>query len=197
MEWLLSRSRIAVFAALGASLMAASASSEPVDSPVVVFETNKGVMTAELLSLEAPKTVENILDLVDSGFYEGLIFHRVIDGFVAQAGGHLVDMSYKSAPRTVVNESENGVSNQKYTLSMARATHPDSAGAQFYINLNDNLFLDYKPGQPGYTVFGRLIDGMDVAEEIGQVETSPADVPVEPIVILRAYRREEDKPDTP
>lgn len=201
MDWLLSRSRIAVVAALGASLMAPSAASEPVDSPLVVFETSKGVMTVELLPLEAPKTVENILELVDTGFYDGLIFHRVIEGFVAQAGGHLVDMGYKDAPRTVVNESENGVSNRKYTLSMARATHPDSAGAQFYINLNDNPYLDYKPGQPGYTVFGRLVEGTDVADEIGQVETTTRsgmqDVPVEPVIIVRAYRREDGKPDTP
>ena len=197
MEWLLSRSRIAVFAALSAGLMAPAAASGPVDSPVVVLETNKGVMTAELLPLEAAKTVEHILDLVDAGFYDGLIFHRVIEGFVAQTGGHVVDMSYRDAPRTVVNESENGVKNLQYTLAMARATHPDSAGAQFYINLKDNPFLDYRPGQPGYTVFGKLIDGMDVAEEIGRAETTAADVPVEPIVILRAYRREGDKPDTP
>ena len=137
--------------------------------------------------------MENILDLVDSGFYDGLIFHRVIDGFVVQTGGHLADMSYRDAPRTVVNESENGVENRKYTLSMARTSDPDSAGAQFYINLNDNTHLDYRRGQPGYTVFGKLIDGMDVADEIGKVETATragmADVPVESIEILRAYRR--------
>ena len=190
MEWLLRlRSRAAM--AAGLVLMTVSATSESTDSPVVVFETNKGVLTAELLPLEAPKTVENILDLVGSGFYDGLIFHRVIEGFVAQTGGHLPDLTYKDAPRTVVNESRNGVGNRKYTLSMARTADPDSAGAQFYINLNDNRQLDYRPGQPGYTVFGRLIDGMDVAEEIGKVDTTVragmADVPVDPIVIQRAY----------
>ena len=179
--------------AAGVILMTVSATSESDESPVVVFETSKGTLTAELLPLEAPKTVENILDLVDSGFYDGLIFHRVIEGFVVQAGGHLEDMQYREAPRTVVNESENGISNKKYTLSMARTSDPDSAGAQFYINLNDNTHLDYRRGQPGYTVFGRLIDGMDVADEIGQVETATrggmADVPVEAIVIERAHRR--------
>ena len=194
MEWLLwlrARSRAAM--AAGLVSMTVSASSESAEAPVVVFETSKGVLTAELLPLEAPKTVENILDLVDSGFYDGLIFHRVIDGFVVQTGGHLADMRYRDAPRTVVNESENGVKNRKYTLSMARTADPDSAGAQFYINLNDNTHLDYRRGQPGYTVFGKLIDGMDVADEIGQAETATrngmADVPVEPIEILRAYRR--------
>ena len=194
MEWLFrlrSRSRAAM--AAGLVSMTVSASSESAEGPVVVFETNRGDLTVELLPLEAPKTVENILDLVDSGFYDGLIFHRVIEGFVAQAGGHLPDMEYRDAPRTVVNESQNGLENRKYTLSMARTNDPDSAGAQFYINLNDNTHLDYRRGQPGYTVFGRLIDGTDVAEEIGRAETAMlhgmADVPVESIVILRAYRR--------
>ena len=196
MEWLLrlwARSKAWVALALATTLMTVPAASEPAESPIVVFETNKGVLTMELLPLEAPKTVENILDLVDAGFYDGLIFHRVIEGFVVQVGGYLADMDYRDAPRTVVNESENGIENRKYTLSMARTADPDSAGAQFYINLNDNTHLDYKPGQPGYTVFGRLIDGKDVAEEIGQAETATrgvmADVPVEPIVISRAYRR--------
>lgn len=194
MEWLFRlRSRSKAAMAAGLVSMTVSASSESAEGPVVVFETNKGDLTAELLPLEAPKTVENILDLVDSGFYDGLIFHRVIEGFVAQTGGHLPDMEYRNAPRTVVNESKNGLSNRKYTLSMARTPDPDSAGSQFYINLNDNTGLDYRPGQPGYTVFGRLIDGMDVAEEIGQAETARLhgmeDVPVESIVILRAYRR--------
>ena len=196
MEWLLrlwARSKASMSLALAFTLMTVPAASEPDESPVVVFETNRGVLTAELLPLEAPKTVENILDLVDAGFYDGLIFHRVIEGFVVQAGGYLADMEYRDAPRTVVNESENGIENRKYTLSMARTADPDSAGAQFYINLNDNTHLDYTPGQPGYTVFGRLIDGTDVAEEIGQAETATrgdmAEVPVEPIVILRAYRR--------
>ena len=179
--------------AAGLVSMTVSAASETHESAVVVFETSKGTLTAELLPLEAPKTVENILDLVDSGFYDGLIFHRVIGGFVAQAGGYLEDMEYRDAPRTVVNESQNGLSNEKYTLSMARLPDPDSAGAQFYVNLNDNTGLDYRRGQPGYTVFGRLIDGMDVVDEIGQVETATLhgmqDVPVDSIVILRAYRR--------
>ena len=193
------RARSWIAMAAGCLFMTVSSASESAESPVVVFDTNKGSLTVELLPLEAPKTVENILDLVDSGFYDGLIFHRVIEGFVVQAGGFLADMQYRQAPRTVVNESQNGLGNHKYTLSMARRTDPDSAGAQFYINLNDNTHLDYRRGQPGYTVFGRLIDGMEVAEEIGRAETATRtvattldqmqDVPVEPIVIQRAYRR--------
>ena len=130
MDWLLSRSRIAVVVALGASLMAPSAASEPVDSPLVVFETSKGVMTVELLPLEAPKTVENILELVDTGFLRRFDLPSR-DRRLCRPGRGVIssDMGYKDAPRTVVNESENGVSNRKYTLSMARATHPDSAGA--------------------------------------------------------------------
>lgn len=203
MKWLLrltTNAKASMWATLASMMIAVPAASEPaestvsVESPVVVFETTRGDLVAELFPLEAPRTVENILELIDSGFYDGLIFHRVIAGFVVQTGGHLPDMQYRDAPRTVVNESRNGLKNRKYTLSMARTSDPDSAGAQFYINLNDNTHLDYRPGQPGYTVFGEIVEGTDVAEEIGTVETTTrnrmADVPAEPIVILRAYRRE-------
>ncbi len=203
MKWLLrlsTKAKASMWATLASMMIAVPAASAPaesivsVESPIVVFETTRGNLVAELFALEAPETVDNILELVDSGFYDGLIFHRVIAGFVVQTGGHLPDMQYRDAPRTVVNESKNGLRNRKYTLSMARDTPPDSAGAQFYINLNDNTHLDYRPGQPGYTVFGELIEGTDVAEEIGDVETTTRggmlDVPVEPIVISRAYRRE-------
>lgn len=186
----------ATLASITIAVPSASAPAESpvsVESPIVVFETTRGDLVAALFPLEAPQTVENILELIDSGFYDGLIFHRVIAGFVVQTGGHLPDMQYRDAPRTVVNESRNGLRNRKYTLSMARRPDPDSAGAQFYINLNDNTHLDYRPGQPGYTVFGEIVEGTDVAEEIGAVETTTRngmpDVPAEPIVIRRAYRR--------
>ncbi len=163
------------------------------DNPVVVLETTKGDLAVELYEERSPKTVENFLDLVDAGFYEGLIFHRVIEGFVIQAGGHTADMEYREPPRTVVNESRNRVANDQYTLSMARTSDPDSAGAQFYVNMRDNDSLNYRPGRPGYTVFGRLIEGMDAAHEIERSETAAKmgmqDVPVEPVVITRAYRR--------
>ena len=203
MKWLFrlsTNAKASMWATLASMTIAVPSASAPaespvsVESPIVVFETTRGDLVAALFPLEAPQTVENILELIDSGFYDGLIFHRVIAGFVVQTGGHLPDMQYRDAPRTVVNESRNGLRNRKYTLSMARTSDPDSAGAQFYINLNDNSHLDYRPGQPGYTVFGEIVEGADVAEEIGMVETTTrnrmADVPAEPIVILRAYRRE-------
>ncbi|MDE0450926.1 MAG: peptidylprolyl isomerase [Gammaproteobacteria bacterium] len=202
MKWLFrlsTNAKASMWATLASITIAVPSASAPaespvsVESPIVVFETTRGDLVAALFPLEAPQTVENILELIDSGFYDGLIFHRVIAGFVVQTGGHLPDMQYRDAPRTVVNESRNGLRNRKYTLSMARRPDPDSAGAQFYINLNDNTHLDYRPGQPGYTVFGEIVEGTDVAEEIGAVETTTRngmpDVPAEPIVIRRAYRR--------
>ena len=163
------------------------------DNPVVVLETSMGDLAVELFEDKSPKTVANFLDLVDSSFYDGLIFHRVIEGFVIQAGGHTADMGYREAPRTVENESSNRVANDRYTLSMARTSDPDSASAQFYINMSDNDSLNHRPGRPGYTVFGRVIEGMDAAHEIERTKTGTRmgmrDVPVEPVVITKAYRR--------
>ena len=179
--------------ALAALLSATLSGTAMADNPVVILETTKGNLTVELYADRSPKTVENFLDLVDAGFYDGLIFHRVIAGFVIQAGGHTEDMEYREAPRTVVNESANRVDNDRYTLSMARTSDPDSAGAQFYVNLDDNDSLNYRPGRPGYTVFGRLIAGMEAAHEIEDAETTVKigmqDVPVEAVIINRAYRR--------
>ena len=157
---------------LVAGLLSATAMA---DNPVIVLETSMGDLAVELFEEKSPKTVANFLDLVDSGFYDGLIFHRVIEGFVIQAGGHTADMGYR------------------YTLSMARTSDPDSATAQFYINMTDNDSLNYRPGRPGYTVFGRVIEGMDAAHEIERTKTGTRmgmrDVPVEPVVITKAYRR--------
>lgn len=179
--------------ALAALLSATLSGTAMADNPVVILETTKGDLTVELYEDRSPKAVENFLDLVDAGFYDGLIFHRVIAGFVIQAGGYTEDMEYREAPRTVVNESGNGVDNDRYTLSMARTSDPDSAGAQFYVNLRDNDSLNYQRGRPGYTVFGRLIAGMEAAHEIEEAETTVKigmqDVPVEAVVINRAYRR--------
>lgn len=163
------------------------------NDPIIVFETTLGEMTAELYPNQAPKTVENILTLVDTGFYNGLIFHRVIAGFMVQTGGYLPNMSHREAPITVVNESNNGLKNDRYTLAMARLSDPNSAGSQFYINLVDNKHLNYRRGALGYTVFGRLVDGTNVVEEIAQANTTTSfgmhDVPVEPIVIKRTFRQ--------
>ena len=180
--------------ALFAMTVSASASAE---NPRVALSTTMGDMTIELFAAEAPETVSNFLALVDDGFYEGLVFHRVVPGFVIQAGGHEADMTYRPAPRTVRNESDNGLRNERYTLSMARLAAPDSAGAQFFVNLADNETLDYRRGRPGYAVFGKLVDGQDVVRAIEQVRTTQAqtsqgalsDVPVEPVVITGAARQ--------
>ena len=185
---------------LGAACVCAALTAKlaPMPKPTVEIVTNVGSMTVELWPEQAPQTVENFLKLVDGGFYEGTIFHRVIAGFMIQCGGYEADMTYREAPNKVVNESANGARNLRWTVAMARHAHPDSADSQFYINLGDNPHLDAQEGVPGYTVFGQLIAGRDVAEtielaETGVVEGSP-NVPIEPVVI-QAVRRVLDHAD--
>ena len=162
------------------------------DNASVRFTTSVGVIDVVLYADQAPKTVENFLQLVDEGFYNGLIFHRVVAGFVIQAGGFDAKMVSRESPRTVVNESKVGLGNRKGTLAMARTDDPDSADSQFFINVEDNLNLNAKPGIPGYAVFGEVVSGMDV---VVQIELTPVatvagmqGVPVEPIVIEKAER---------
>ena len=177
---------------VAATVASAAGAVKEADRPTVEIVTSVGSMTAELRPDEAPRTVENFLLLVDEGFYEGTIFHRVIAGFVVQAGGFDAKLNHRPSPRTVVNESAGGLANQRGTLAMARTPDPDSASSQFYINLVDNPALDATPGKPGYTVFGSLIAGQDVAEAIASAETGTvgarADVPLDPITIV-AIRR--------
>lgn len=157
------------------------------ENPRVTISTNHGDIEVELMSKLAPKTVENFLSLVDDGFYDGLIFHRVIANFMIQGGGYNADLTYKPAPRTVPNESYNGVKNTRGTLAMARLPDPDSADSQFFINVKDNAFLDASSEGAGYTVFGSVVDGMDVVTEIELVNThlkrSFAALPEETVVI--------------
>jgi cyclophilin family peptidyl-prolyl cis-trans isomerase len=141
------------------------------EAPIVRLETSMGNIDIELLPDKAPKTVENFLTLVDDGFYDGLIFHRVVAGFVIQAGGYDEGMSYRPPPGTVENESANRLPNRKYSVAMARLSDPDSADTQFFINVKDNGHLDWQPGRPGYTVFGQVVAGMDVATAIELVDT--------------------------
>lgn len=168
-----------------------------VEQPQVVINTSVGTMIATLDGERAPQTVANFLELVDAGFYNGLIFHRVIAGFVIQTGGYDVQMQRREGPRNIPNESFNGLRNQKGSLSMARLQDPDSASSQFFINLSANTHLDALPGKPGYTVFGHLVAGTDVAEIIEFAETGilqeMAGVPIEPIVILSARRRPQEQ----
>ncbi|MDE0177537.1 MAG: peptidylprolyl isomerase [Gammaproteobacteria bacterium] len=164
------------------------------DNVSVEIVTDVGTIAVELVPSKAPETVRNFLERVDENFFDGLIFHRVVFTFVIQAGGYDVDMNYREAPETVVNESANGLSNTRGTIAMARTSDPDSAGAQFYINMKDNTSLDATPDRPGYTVFGRVTEGMEVAEQIELVDTGTvaglADVPNEPIVIETIRRVE-------
>ena len=160
--------------------------------PKVEIATSMGTLTVELWPEKAPLTVDNFLKLVDDGFYDGTIFHRVIPNFMIQAGGYDVDLAYREPPRTVVNESGNGAPNARWTIAMARHADPDSADSQFFINVNDNVHLDATPDKPGYTVFGTLIGGHEIAEDIELTDTGPVgdkiSVPLEPVLILSTRR---------
>lgn len=157
-------------------------------------ETNVGDFIIRLDRIRAPLTVEHFLQYVNEGYYNGLIFHRVVAGFVAQAGGYTPDMKPRPAERTVVNESGNGLSNLRGTLGMARTAEPHSATSQFYVNLADNSqSLNPRPSRWGYTVFGEVIEGMEVVDSIGHTATGAGgefdrSVPVEPVIIERMVR---------
>ena len=169
---------------------AAAAKAE--DAPIVQLDTTAGEIRIQLFPDKAPRTVENFLQLVEGSFYDGLIFHRVVANFVIQAGGYDAEMNYRKPPRTVVNESSNGLRNRRGTVAMARLADPDSADAQFFINVNNNTHLDAKPGQPGYTVFGGVVAGMNAVTAIElsdtEVRQGMAAVPATPIVIHRLAR---------
>ena len=176
----------------GAALSAGAGAAAEDSAPMVRLETDAGRIDIELYPAKAPQTVRNFLELVDGGFYEGLIFHRVIAGFMIQAGGYDADMNYREPPGTVVNESFNGLANVAGALAMARRPDPDSAGAQFFINVKDNESLNAAPGRPGYTVFGKVIAGMEAVTDIELRTTGTLegmrDVPLEPVVIRSAKR---------
>ena len=174
-------------------LTAQAQGGNPPAQPVVVLETSLGKITLQLDAVKAPQTVANFLGYVDQGFYNGTIFHRVIPRFMVQGGGFTADMQQKTTAPPVSNESQNGLHNERGTIAMARTQDPNSATSQFFINLKMNLNLDGAPGRPGYTVFGKVIDGMAVADDMVLKPTGSAgghqDVPQEPIVIVKAYRR--------
>lgn len=156
-------------------------------NPVVVMTTSAGVIELELMPEQAPLTVANFLRYVDSGFFTDTIFHRVIDNFMIQGGGFSADLERKDTLPPVRNESANGLPNMRGTIAMARTNDPDSATSQFFINLKNNDFLNAKGPRPGYVVFGKVINGMDIITQIGHVQTGRqgpySDVPVKPIVI--------------
>ncbi len=153
---------------------------------MILMKTTKGDIKLELDSEKAPKTVANFLKYVESGHYTGTIFHRVISSFMIQGGGMTADMNQKKAPWTVENEADNGLKNIRGSIAMARTSDPHSAGAQFFINVVDNGFLDFKaPTQQGwgYCVFGKVVEGMDVVDAIRNTPTGSGDVPKETITI--------------
>jgi peptidyl-prolyl cis-trans isomerase A (cyclophilin A) len=158
-------------------------------NPMVEMKTSMGTIVIELYADKAPKTVDNFLQYVKDGFYNGTIFHRVIDGFMIQGGGFEPGMKEKDTRAPIQNEAKNGVKNEAGTLAMARTSNPHSATAQFFINLVDNAGLDYpKPDGAGYAVFGKAVQGFDVVQKIGKVPTGNAgymfqNVPKTPIVI--------------
>ena len=157
----------------------------------VLLTTNHGNITIELDAEKAPKTVENFLAYVNSGHYNGTIFHRVIDGFMIQGGGFEPGMKQKPTNEQIQNEAKNGLKNEPYTLAMARTSAPHSASAQFFINVKNNSFLDY-PGQDGwgYCVFGKVTEGKEVVDKIRAVKTTRtglhADIPVDDVIIEKA-----------
>lgn len=160
---------------------------------MVVLHTNFGAIKLRLFADKAPATVANFLSYVNEGHYSNTLFHRVIDGFMVQGGGFAPGMDQKPAARTVKNEANNGISNKRGTIAMARTPDPHSAGAQFFINIADNTFLDFKSETAqgwGYCVFGEVAEGMEVVDKIKAVATGRfgmhQDVPTEDVVIQRA-----------
>jgi peptidyl-prolyl cis-trans isomerase A (cyclophilin A) len=164
---------------------------------MVRFETSHGAFTVELFEKEAPLSVANFLQYVDDGFFDGTIFHRIVPGFVIQGGGLTRDFSQKETRSPIKNEAANGERNERGTLSMARTEEIHSATSQFFVNLTDNDFLDHRPGNYGYAVFGRVTDGMDAIDRIAKVKTGRrkhfTDAPMEDVVITSARRVEAPK----
>ncbi len=185
-------------------LLCATQSVMSAEQPRVLMKTSMGTIEIALNREKAPKTVENFLGYVQDGFYDGTLFHRVIDGFMIQGGGYTREYQEKPTKRSIVNEASNGLPNKRGTIAMARTSDPHSATAQFFINVKDNTFLDYRGSTPrgwGYAVFGRVVSGMDVVDEIRQVSTGPGgpfpkDAPRKPVVIekVTVVRQAENTP---
>ena len=158
--------------------------------PIVVMETSKGVIRMELYPEHAPRTVQNFLGYVNSGYYDDTVFHRVIEKFVVQGGGFTPELELKPTMKPVRIETKNGLQNERGSLAMARQWQKDSATSQFFFNLKDNANLDRAVSKHGYTVFGRVIEGMEVVDRISAVQTSRRgmmeDVPILPVILETA-----------
>jgi len=152
-------------------------------NPVVIIKTSKGDIKVELDKENAPISTDNFLAYVEDGYYDGTIFHRVINNFMIQGGGFMADGQQKPTKAPIKNEADNGLKNDRGTIAMARTGVVDSATSQFYINTVDNDFLNHGKRDFGYAVFGKVVDGMDVVDAIAIVQTGPGDVPNEQIVI--------------
>jgi len=163
-------------------------------NPSVKFTTNQGVIVLELNAEAAPNTVANFVSYVEDGFYEGTIFHRIIPNFMAQGGGFTADFQQKGVKAAIENEADNGLKNDRGTIAMARTGDPHSATGQFFINLKDNDFLNHSSKTQqgwGYTVFGKVTEGMDVVDKMAAIPTGsggmfPTDVPQEEVIIEKA-----------
>ena len=159
---------------------------------MIILSTSMGDITVELDAAKAPISVKNFLAYAESGFYDGTIFHRVIPDFMVQCGGFTPDMAQKQTKPPIKNEANNGLSNEPYTLAMARTSDVDSATSQFFINLADNVFLDHGKRDFGYAVFGKVVKGTEVVDKIGSVKTGRSgghgDVPVTPVIINSARK---------
>lgn len=169
-------------------------------NPVVVMETSMGTMEIELYKKEAPISVQNFEWYVNHAFFDGLVFHRVIDNFMIQGGGFTPDLSKKAGNEPIENEATNKLSNDKYTIAMARTGVVNSATSQFFINNKDNSALDHRDTSQsgfGYCVFGKVIEGQDVVDKISKVQTTTKsgmkDVPTQPVIIEACYMKEDDK----
>jgi cyclophilin family peptidyl-prolyl cis-trans isomerase len=181
-------SMVTICAVLFAPLSSALADE---DFPKVRIQTNMGDIVVELNRAKAPQTVANFLSYVNDGFYNGTVFHRVIDGFMIQGGGFTQDLQQKSTKSPIQNEADNGLKNDRGTIAMARTNNPNSATAQFFINVVNNDFLNYRSKTTrgwGYAVFGKVVEGMDVVDKIRKTPTGPSgpfrqDVPKTPVVI--------------
>jgi peptidyl-prolyl cis-trans isomerase A (cyclophilin A) len=177
-------------ALLTASMLAFGAASAQ-DAPRVALETSEGTIVLELAPQKSPKTVENFLAYVRAGHYNGTVFHRVIPNFMIQGGGFTADMTEKPTRGTIPLESQNGLKNERGAIAMARRADPNSASAQFFINVVDNARLDYpSPDGNGYAVFGKVVEGMEVVDRIKAVATGTRgpyqNVPLSPVVIKSA-----------
>jgi peptidyl-prolyl cis-trans isomerase A (cyclophilin A) len=170
---------------LSAALLAAAA---PALAQKVKMSTSQGDIVVELDAVKAPKTVQNFIQYVKAGHYDGTVFHRVIDNFMIQGGGMTADLKEKPTRMPIPLESRNGLNNDRGTIAMARTSDPNSATSQFFINVKDNGFLNAAQSNDGngYAVFGKVVSGMDVVDKIRVVPTGPRNVPVQPIVINKA-----------